>query len=340
MRRLITAIALLLPLVSLWPSRSGAASLPKFDHIVVIMLENHSDKSVVGDPAAPSITQYAREYAYASNFYGVTHPSLPNYIAITSGSNWYSNSDDPTQRFQHWNLVDELEAHGISWKAYMQGLPSPGFAGNFYPSSENKALYVIRHDPFMLYDDVRSDPKRRTKVVPLERLANDAQSGRLPQFIWISPDVCKDMHGTPEEPCPYAKDADLRRSGDDFVKQWVPVLLRSKSWTKRSVIFILTDETTYTGDASTGGWLNADGCCDSPALPPGTELLPKGGTYGGGKIPFIAIGGGVKRAYVSAVPYNHYSLLRTIEDSWGLQRLGVTSDVENVRTLNDLFDTR
>lgn len=339
MRRLLTVLALILSSVCAWSPRLQAASLPKFDHVVVIMLENHSDASILGDPAAPTITKYAKQYAYAANFYGVTHPSLPNYIAITSGSNWYSNSDDPTQRFNHWNVVDELEAHHISWKAYMQGLPSAGFADNFYPLNENTALYVIRHDPFMLYDDVRNNPKRRAKVVPLDGLTNDAKRGTLAQFIWISPDICKDMHGTPEEPCPYAKDADLRRSGDDFVKQWVPVLLHAKGWTKRSVIFILTDETTYNGDKATGGWLNADGCCDSPMLPPGTTLLPKGGLYGGGKIPFIAIGGGVKRGYTSQVVYNHYSVLRTIEDSWGLTRLGLTSDVENVRTLADLFAT-
>lgn len=340
MRRSVTALAFVLASVLCCSPRSQAAALPKFDHIVIIMLENHSKTSVIGDPAAPTITQYAHQYAYADNFYGVTHPSLPNYIAITSGSNWYSNSDDPTQRFNHRNLVDELEAHHISWKAYMEHMPSAGFADNFFPSNENTALYVIRHNPFMLYDDIRNNPARRAKVVPLTQLADDAKSGRLARYVWISPDVCKDMHGLPEEPCPYAKDVDLRRSGDDFVKQWVPVLLHAKGWTSHSVIFILTDETTYTGNPATGGWLNADGCCDSPALPPGTMLLPKGGTYGGGIIPFIAVGGIVKRGYVSHLEYNHYALLRTIEDAWGLDRLGFTSDTENIRTLADLFVTR
>lgn len=337
MRRLATALALVFVSV-LWCSpRSRAAALPKFDHIVIIMLENHSKASVIGDPAAPTITQYAHQYAYADNFYGVTHPSLPNYIAITSGSNWYSNSDDPTQRFNNRNIVDELEAHHISWKAYMEHMPSVGFMDNFYPANENTALYVIRHNPFMLYDDIRNNAARRAKVVPLTQLAGDAKSGKLAKYIWISPDVCKDMHGTPEEPCPYAKDADLRRSGDDFVKEWVPVLLHAKGWTSHSVIFILTDETTYNGDKATGGWLNADGCCDAPALPPGTALLPKGGTYGGGLIPFVAAGGIVKRGYVSHLEYNHYALLRTIEDAWGLGRLGFTSDTANIRTLADLF---
>ena len=337
MARFLAALGAIVTCFCLWPSRGEGASLPKFDHIVILMLENHSDQSIIGNPAAPVLTQYARRYAYASDFYGVTHPSLPNYVAITSGSTWFSNSDDPTQRFNHWNIVDELEMHHISWKAYMQGMPSPGFADNFYPADEKTALYVIRHDPFMLYDDIREDPKRRANVVPLEQLTSDLRRGRLARFVWISPDVCKDMHGTPEEPCPYSRDAALRTSGDDFVKAWVPQLLASKAWTKRSVIFILTDETTYNGDAATGGWLSAQGCCDSPELPPGTNLLPKGGVYGGGKIPFIAIGSAVKRGYVSTRPYNHYAVLRTIEDAWGLKQLGATSDVKNVSTLVDMF---
>ena len=337
MRIIGLSFVLLVSALAAIPAAVEAQTLPKLDHIVVIMLENHSDKSIVGDPAAPVITRYARAYAYAADFYGVTHPSLPNYIAITSGSNWYVNSDDPTQRFSHWNIVDELEAHHVSWKAYMQGLPQAGYAQNYYPPSEAKARYVIRHDPFMLYNDVRDNPVRRARIVPLSQLARDAAAGALPQFMWISPDVCQDMHGTPEAPCPYAKDAALRRSGDNFIAHWVPVLLHAKNWTKHSVIFILTDETTYTGNPATGGWLGASGCCDSPRLPPGTALLPKGGLYGGGKIPFIAIGGIVKRHFVSHVPYNHYAVLRTIEDNWGLQRLGFTSDVENVKNLAELF---
>lgn len=337
MPRSLLALSSILTILILWSGNADAARLPHFDHIAIIMLENHSDKSIVGDPAAPTITRYAREYAYAANFYGVTHPSLPNYIALTSGFTWFSNSDDPTQRFSQWNLVDELEAHRISWKAYMQGLPSTGFAGNFYPSGEKNARYVIRHDPFMLYDDVRSNPDRRAKVVPLKQLTDDARRGALPQFFWISPDVCKDMHGTPEEPCPYAKDAALRQSGDNFIKHWVPVLLHAKGWTNQSVLFVLTDETTYNGNPATDGWLSATGCCDSPVLPPGTTLLPKGGMYGGGKIPFIALGNDVRKRYISHVPYNHYSLLRTIEDAWGLERLGMTTDVRNINTLSDLF---
>lgn len=309
---------------------------PAFDHVVIIMLENHSDKSIIGDPAAPTLTRYANLYGYASNYYGVTHPSLPNYLAITSGNNWYSNSDDPTQRFDHRNIVDEMEARHVSWKAYMQGLPSAGYGGNFYPSEAN-ATYVIRHDPFMLYDDVRNNARRRAKVVPLTQLSTDIEKGSLPRFMWISPDVCSDMHGTPEEPCPYSKDARLRRTGDDFVALWVPRLMRARDWTPHSVIFILTDETTFTGEKSTGGWLSAAGCCDSPKLPAGTALLSGGGVYGGGKVPLVVIGAMVKPHFRSALPYNHYSLLQTVEDAWHLRRLGMTSDANVISSLATFF---
>lgn len=102
----------------------AVAAMPRFDHIAIIMLENHSDLSIVGNRNAPQITQLALRNGYASAFYGVTHPSLPNYVALTSGNNWYSNSDLSTHRFSNRNLIDQLEESRISWKAYMQSLPS------------------------------------------------------------------------------------------------------------------------------------------------------------------------------------------------------------------------
>ncbi|MFN2527328.1 MAG: alkaline phosphatase family protein [Candidatus Baltobacteraceae bacterium] len=318
----------------------ASAATMRFDHIAIIMLENHSDLSIVGNPNAPRITQLALSNGYAAAFYGVTHPSLPNYIALTSGNNWYSNSDLSTQRFSNRNLVDQLEGSGISWKAYMQSLPSAGYTGDFYPADEQHALYVIRHDPFMLYSDVLSSPQRRARVVPFSEFPTDARSGNLPHFIWISPDVCHDMHGMSGPPCPYSDDPQLRRTGDQFVSDAVTMLLRSPTWTGRSVIFIMLDETDYNGDKRYGGWLNARGCCDTPVVPKGFPSYPQGGAYGGGLIPFIVISGVGKKHFVSNIAYNHYSVLRTIESAWRLGFLGMAADSNNVRSLDEFFVTR
>jgi phospholipase C len=315
----------------------AVAAVPKFDHIVIIMLENHSQSSVIGNPAAPQLSALAKKYAYAANYYGVTHPSLPNYIAITSGNNWYSNSDDPAQRFDHVNLVDQLEAAHVSWTAYMESMPSAGFTGAYYPANESTALYVARHNPFVLYTDVRSNLARLKHDVPLTRLATDLAGGRLSQFVWISPNVCRDMHGQPDHECPYSNDVKLRSDGDAFVGEWVKKITGSKAWTKNSVIFVMTDETDYDGNKATGGWLNADACCDSPSVPPAASFFPAGGQYGGGLSPFVAIGNPVKRGYAARTPYNHYSVLRTIEDAWHLSHLGMTTDTINVKGLDDMF---
>ena len=316
----------------------ASAKVPKLDHIVIIMLENHSLQSVIGNPVAPQMTRLAKTYAYSNAYYGVTHPSLPNYIAITSGNNWYSNSDDPGQRFDHYNIVDQFEAAHVSWTAYMESMPYSGYMGAYYPTDPNKALYVARHNPFVLYPDIRTNLARLKHDVPLTRLDADLKAGRLARFVWISPNVCRDMHGMPGEDCPYAGDKKLRTDGGAFVGEWVAKIVRSKAWTKNSVIFVMTDETDYDGpNAATGGWLNADACCNAPVVVKGAPFFPQGGAYGGGISPFLAVGDPIKRGFVSNIPYNHYSVLRTIEASWGLPFLGMASDPLNVRSLDDFF---
>ena len=143
-------LALLLAgLAALAIGGSASASSPNsahahLKHVFVIMLENHSQPSVIGDPNAPFITSLAANYGEADNYYGVTHPSEPNYVAAISGSNWGVNDDQPTNTYPHWNLVDELEAHKQTWAAYMESMPSAGFTGQQYPS--NAALYVYSNN--------------------------------------------------------------------------------------------------------------------------------------------------------------------------------------------------
>ena len=120
----------------------------------------------------------------------------------------------------------------------------------------------------------------------------------------------------------------------------VETITHSRAWTGNSAIFIVTDENDFTGNAATGGWESADGCCDSPVLPAGDPDINAawpGGTYGGGLIPAVIVTTHGKRHYTSDTPYNHYSLLRTIEDAWGLDRLGFTSDTAQVRSMDEFL---
>ena len=319
---------------------------PRFDHIYVVMLENHSKSSVIGDPNAPYITSLAHRYTMADHYYGVTHPSMPNYIASIAGDN-FGIQDDNDQNVVHLdrpNLVDQLEARHISWGAYMQDLPADKLA-RFGPTVDGAdvSLYAKKHNPFVLFDDNKSNPARMAKIKDYSRLGADLNSPHAPRFVWISPNQCNDMHGGvytsvpghAETPCPYgdikddANDAALKQKGDAFVHQAVTTIMSSKAWTKHSAIVIVTDENDYTGNEETGGWETADGCCDSPYVAkadPRVSVDWPGGTYGGGLIPAIIVGAQSKGGHVDHTPYNHYSLLATIEDNWHLGHLEHAGD--------------
>src|SRR5439155_14155964 len=165
----------------------------RLDRAFIIVLENHSAKGVIGAPNTPYITSLAQKYGEAANYFGVTHPSEPNYIAMTSGSNWFINNDDPANRFDHTNVVDGLEAAHISWDAYMEALPADPLA-DFWPSSK-QPLYASKHNPFALYTDVRGNPARVAHIKPYTALAGDLNSPHAPRFVYITPDQCNDMHG-------------------------------------------------------------------------------------------------------------------------------------------------
>lgn len=349
------AVMALSPAVSAAPAaqpagQAGAAA--RLDRVFIIMIENHGLHSVIGDPAAPYITSLARSYGMAGNYYGVTHPSLPNYVAAISGSNWDTNSDDPTLRFNHTNIVDSLERTGHTWAAYMDAMPKAGYLGSFWPNETN-ALYANKHNPFILMTDIRSNPARRTHIKPYGALATDLARRNAPQYIWITPDQCNDMHGGvygtvaghPETPCPYADvkgdpaDQSLKRKADAFVKKAVATITSSRAWTTRSALFLVADEGDYTGVDQNGGWESPAGCCDSPYLPAGDpRVSPEwpGGIYGGALIPAVVVTGAGRRHIVDDTAYNHYSLLRTTEDAFGLPHLGFASDSQQVHSMTDL----
>ena len=186
------------------------------------MMENTSYDDLLSpsNPNTTYIQHLAATDGLADNYFGVTHVSLPNYIAATSGQTWGSNSDDISQAplFNHENLVDQLEAAHVSWKAYMESLPYPGDLVDTTPDG----LYVRKHDPFLMYPDVYQNPARADNVVPLTQLSTDLSTGKVPQFVWITPNICNDMHGGATA-CPFPNSptdpaqATLYKDGDNFL---------------------------------------------------------------------------------------------------------------------------
>ena len=334
-------------------------------HVFVIMIENHSQRSVIGDPNAPFLTSLANTYGTASSYYGVTHPSEPNYVAMITGSNQGINDDNPNHRFDVTNLVDQLESSGHTWDAYMESMPSAGFLGNQFPATAS--LYVSKHDPFVLMTDIRNSPARLAHVKPYTDFAGDMASSHVADFVYIVPNQCHDMHGgvfthialdgSDGTPCPFgsakddANDASLKQKADAFVSQTVSTIMSSKAWTGNSAIFIVSDENDFTGNRSTDGWESAAWCCDSPILPDGFAFLNSAGLpdgnvwhgqngdfhYGGGLSPAIVVTTNGPRGFVSTVPYNHYSLLATIQTLWGLPCLARSCDIGSSGLMTKLF---
>jgi hypothetical protein len=366
---LLPALAVLAPQTAAFGPRGNDNSIPHFDHVFYIMMENLGVDQIVGNPYVPYINQLITTYGYGSNYYGVTHDSLPNYIAAISGNNWYTYSDNPSQTFNHTNLIDQLVANHISWKGYMESMPYPGYTGYYYPSQSNN-LYVLKHDPFLLFTDIVNNPQQRNNVVPLTQLTTDLSQNDMPQFVWITPNICNDMHGGPAE-CPYPNSnsisdpnaIQLFQDGDNFVQTWVSTITSSKAWTGNSVIFITWDEAEYPScpeppyppaPAFTGAGPDApvappsvftDNCVAAPTDSSGNPIP---GVFGGGNVPLIVIttqmtgqGHGPSSGPITVNTWaDHYSILRTIEQSWNLGYLGMASDSAQVQSLSGFFQQR
>ena len=321
---------------------------PHMDHVFVIMMENTQYKALLsaGNPDTRYIQHLAGAFGLATSYFGVTHPSLPNYIAATSGQTWGSNSDDIGQAplFNHQNLVDQFDAAHVSWKGYMESLPH---AGDLVDVTKN-GLYVRKHDPFLMYPDVYQDPARAGNVVPLTQLSTDLSDGHVPQFAWITPNICDDMHGGATA-CPYPSSpqspaqATLYKDGNAFLRTWVGLITHSKAWTGHSAIFITWDEGGFS-DVSPYGPVDIRGGPDSPILPAtpadpttgGGGDLHGGTVYGGGHVPMIVVTRGVGH-HIDSVRADHYSLLQTIEQNFGLPLLGNAGDTVQVSSLAPLL---
>jgi phosphatidylinositol-3-phosphatase len=289
------------------------------DRIVIIVLENYrSDKvdpsQIESEQLNPFLNKLARENRVETNYFGVWNPSLPNYIAMIGGDFFGVSNDaescfNPDHQNCHGfdapNLVDQLEEAHIAWEGLFESMPSAGFLGTRFPADSK--LYAQKHNPFVYFKSIALDPTRLAKLKPFvlnELKAELADSVSASRFIYIVPNQCNDQHGTVG-----CKPAAVKlAAGDAFLAETVPAIINAPAFTDRSVLFI-------TWDNSKG----KEACC--------------GAWRGGGRIPLIAV---TKHpsAMRGRTPSNHYSLLATIEDGFGLPRL---ANAKAAATLFDLF---
>lgn len=301
---------------------SSRTDLKNYQHVFVIMMENTGYQQLIGNTNAPWINMAAKTYGLATNYTGVTHPSQPNYIAATSGStNGVVNDNNITINVP--NIVDQVEASGRTWTAYMQS-----YAACQTPLDHDcgGSLYERKHNPFVSYQDIQSSPARMANIVDFSQLDGDLASGHVSNYVWISPDQCHDMHGRgapPSDPCSFSNGQSLISTGDTFLSDTVGAIMSSSAWTGNSVIFIAWDESEFT-NSGFNGFGDDSGCCDAV---PG---------QGGGHVVSLVISHSNHSAVTSDVAYNHYSILATIEDGWKLGCLGFTCDTANVPAMSDL----
>jgi len=239
-------------------------------HVFLIVMENKSPQQAL---AGVYTGHLAATEGVANNYRAITHPSVPNYLALTSGSTW-GVQDDSYRELPKRDLGTQLTAAGVTWRAYMEGLGDGGCLKSPVP-------YDPGHNPFAFYGGVCP-----ANVVPFTSFAGDL-AGNTPRFSWITPDRCHDTHD-----CSVA-------TGDEWLKQTVGQITNSAAWKNNGVLFITWDED--------------DGSASNQVL----ALV-------------LAPGKGPRQSFA---PYDHYSLLATIEDILGVGRLGQAAQAQ---PMNDL----
>jgi hypothetical protein len=300
------------------PTASASAPVPHYDHVFMVVEENHGFTDVIGNPAAPNLNALARQYGVATDYFAVAHPSEPNYVAMLGGSTFGVTTDNPyyVNKVDQPSLISQLDHAGISWKAYLQSLPRAGYQGICYPANCNGApdkdpLYVSKHNGITNFTTSWNAPDR-SRQVPIEQLATDLRRGTVPAFNYVIPDECHDQHGDP----PYCLDSGtpgdpqdqrLVATGDQYLGQLVSSITGAGFWAKgNNAIVIVYDE----GDDNVGG---------------------------GGRAASVVITSHGPRHVQDPTPYSHYSLLQTIQRTFGLGCLANTCDTAHVTSMSPLL---
>jgi phospholipase C len=308
----------MVPVVASAHTDVSNGKLKNFQHVFVIMMENTSYTSLIGNPNAPFINFAATNYGLATNYFGVIHNSGPNYFAATSGStDGVTDIGNTDVTVDVPNIVDQIEGSGRTWKAYMQSF---SLCNGDKLAHSCGDLYVREHNPFVSYKDIQNNPARMANIVDFSQFATDLANKNVPDYSWISPDNCHNMHGRgapASDPCSFANEQQLIATGDAFLSSTVSAIMNSQAWNGNSVIFITWDESGFPFD-------DTSGCCDSV---PGN---------GGGHVVMLTISHSDHSSRTSSVAYNHYSMLSTIEGGWRLGCLQFTCDTANVTPMSDL----
>ncbi|MGV1050249.1 MAG: alkaline phosphatase family protein [Solirubrobacterales bacterium] len=358
------ALALLAALACMVAATARAAEPPQIKHLFVIVLENeNAEDTFAAVPPAPYLGTTMREAgAYLPNYYGIGHQSLDNYIAMVSGQppNLATQSDcllytdflgagttaggvaigqGCVYPSSVRTVANQLESSGRTWREYAQDMANSVAAGepgtcrhpalNSLDTTQNARptdQYATRHNPFAYFHAITDYSTCQRNVVDLEALPGDLQSAATtPAYSFITPDLCADGH---DPSC-----ADLYSPGgfagiNAFLARWVPLIEAAPGYRDHGAILVTFDE------SETG----AQSCCNEPI---GPNTINNGGPQpgnGGGRIGAVVVSPCIEPGTVAPTPYNHYSMLRWVEDNFGLPHLGDAGTDALAAFGSDVFD--
>jgi hypothetical protein len=341
-RRFVSLALVLAAIVAAGPAAPARAASPApVGHIFVIVLENEDAETTFGpDSPAPYLSQQLPQQGQVlEEYYGIGHVSLDNYIAMVSGQAPNPITQSDCQNFTDFlsagtgpngqeigtgcvfpanvrTVADQLEAVGRTWRGYMGSMGTPcrhpavGTTDDTQ-QAEPGDMYATRHNPFMYFHSIIDEPSCAQHVVDLSSLPADlASASTTPDLAFITPDLCDDGH---DAPCADGRPGGLE-SADAFLQTWVPQILGSAAFQQDGLLIITFDE-AETGDPS-----SATACCGEQPGP--NSPVPGIDGPGGGRTGAVVLSRFVEPGTTNATPYNHYALLRTIEDAFGLEHLG------------------
>lgn len=265
---------------------SQTLQIPGIHHVILVLLENQPYNNVAGNYLqAPYQNQIARSYALAANYYSVEHPSLPNYIDLIAGSDFgISTNCPPSPRCQvngtNTNITNLITSKGLSWKEYAESMPAPCY-------KLDAGEYEVGHNPFVYFQDVTGSLDYCNQhVIPFGNSTQgfyaDLESGKLPNYSFVTPNVCNDGDRLCNKATSRVAEADAWLSG--FMNR----VVMSPEYNS-TVLFVVYDE--------------------------GDPQFEHSQVYCAVVSPFVSKG------YVSLTRYTHFSLLATVELIFGLGSL-------------------
>ena len=345
--RALSSLVAVLCLFCAIPSAAAAAT-PPIRHVWIVVLENKDYEDTFGpDTEAPFLAhELTKSGQLLQNYFGTSHASLGNYVTMVSGM--APNADTQGDCMAGFKdifpgvvapdgqvigqgcvypaavktIANQLEEKGLSWRGYMEdmgntpGVPSTCRHPKIGDSDDTQKAretdqYATRHNPFMYFHSVIDNQAGcDANVVPLDRLLQDVKRPETtPNYAFVTPDLCNDGH---DETCADGGPGGLQ-AADAFLRRWVPTILASPGFGDSGLLVVTWDEANIDPDSSTA-------CCDEQTGPntPAPGILGPGG----GRTGTVLISPFIQPGSTNATEYNHYGLLRSVEDLFGLGHLG------------------